>query len=347
VARFNEERAAAQRQAEADWYESNFGESDRLNKELSDARLRGSPDARLHMPETADWRPETAADRKKWKDWTTGGSLDRMARYSPEEFDRRWDEAAAGRKKDNDRMRTDPEYRKATIAKEKDQLRRYTPQANKKLVKELEAMGIDSRQFGDWRGAPDDPNANGLLSREKAKPTFDRQAALDAKMRARASGSIGKDKDGNPIPIGGREGAVARNAQMRQNPMEFLRRPDINDDQRLATLFYMANGRGPTPNEVRELQAKGVLEGVQLGMRQNLNVNQNDPAAAAMADRRLRGAAAQQAAQDWHKNNVGWRSPWNQTRYNSMITFLQGPPHLLTPQEAAQVAAQFGPPGEG
>jgi len=348
VQRFNDGRAAAQQKAEADWYERNFGEGDRLRQELIDADRRGSPDARLHMPETADWRPETAADRKKWKEWTTGGSLDRMAKYAPEEFDRRWNEAAAERKKENDRMRTDPEYRKSVIAKERAQAQRYTPQANKKLVKELEAMGIDSTQFGDWR-AGGAATENGQLGKEPAGPQFDRKAALDAKMRARASGSIGKDEKGNPIPIGGREGAVARNAQMRQNPMEFLRRPDITEDQRLATLFYMANGRGPTPIEAKKFKDQMFLEGLQQGARQNLNVNQSDAAAAAAADRRLRGAAAQEAAQKWYQKNVGdtWRNEWNQTRYNSMVTMLQGPPYSLTPEEAAQVAGQFGPPKAG
>jgi hypothetical protein len=269
VARFNEERAAAQRQAEADWYESNFGESDRLNKELSDARLRGSPDARLHMPETADWRPETAADRKKWKDWTTGGSLDRMARYAPEEFDRRWDEAAADRKKDNaserakrydttmdaDSGKTRGQlYREKQQAADYNRLRKTDVPQNLKLYRELAAMGIDPDRFGDPRSQ------------------FDRDAALNAKTKARQSGVIGKDANGNQIPVGGREGAVARRAQMRQNPMEFLRRPDVTDDQRQAMTALLL-GRGATPNDVAAMQAKMFLEGLQQGARQNVNVN--------------------------------------------------------------------------
>jgi hypothetical protein len=284
-----------------------------------------------------------AAAQKKWSDWTTGGSLDRMAKYAPEEFDRRWDEAAADRKKDNaserakrydttmdaDSGKTRGQlYREKQQAADYNRLRKTDVPQNLKLYRELAAMGIDPDQFG----AP--------------RSQFDRNAALNAKTKARQSGVIGQDAKGNQIPVGGREGAVARRAQLRQNPMEFLRRPDVTDDQRQAMTALLL-GRGATPNDVAALQAKVFLEGMQQGARQNLNVNQNDAAAAAMADRRLRGAAAQQAAQDWHKNNVGWRSPWDQTRYNSMVTFLQGPPHLLTPQEAAQVAAQFGPPGEG
>lgn len=336
--------AAAGQETWSQKNEREYGEGDRLREELWDSYSRGGLDARNYMPESADWRPETPASRKKWSEFATGGSLDRMAQYAPEEFNRRQEAAAAQRSKDareQTAKRHDPTidrdsgktrgtlYREQQAAADRRMLRITDVPANLKLYRELAAMGIDPDQFGDPRSQ------------------FDRNAALNAKTKARQSGVIGKDNAGNPIPIGGRAGAVIRNAQMRQNPMEFLRRPDLTEDQRLATLFYMANGRGPTPNEVKQFQAKGLLEGVQMGLRQNLNVNQNDVAAAGMADRRARGAAAQQAAQEWYGKNVGMMSPWNQTRYNSLVALLQSPPYSLTPEEAAQVAGQFGPPKAG
>jgi hypothetical protein len=59
---------------------------------------------------------------------------------------------------------------------------------------------------------------------------------------------------------------------MRQNPMEFLRRPDVTDDQRQAMTALLL-GRGATPNDVAAMQAKMFLEGLQQGARQNVNVN--------------------------------------------------------------------------
>jgi hypothetical protein len=237
-------------QEEAARDEAMFGGGDRQRANIQ--RL-----IRAGVNPMQDMTAPTPEQQGQFDDWAKTGSVDRMRRYAPAEFAQRQAAAQAqwSREGREELARLqDPEYRKKVSEREFNALRTADPQANRKLYRELAAMGIDPDQFGD-------PTSS-----------YDRKSALLAKTKARASGSIGTDKSGNAIPIGGRAGAVIRNAQMRQNPVEFLGRPDIDDDQRLATLFYLANGRGPTPNEVRQLQAKGVLEGIQVGARSNLNV---------------------------------------------------------------------------
>jgi hypothetical protein len=243
------EQAEAQRQAEADRYEREFGEDDRLREELSDAAKRGSPDARLHMPETADWRPETASDRKKWNEWATGGSLERMARYAPDEYNRRMEAAAAARHEEYVREQNDPEYKKRKAEREKRALASQTPAANFKLRRELRELGVDTEPF--------ESNAS---NQREANEKFNRFGALEAKRKALAARKAGTYD------------AVIRRAQARQNPMEYLGRSDVTDEQK-QTLAAIMLGRGATPNDVAAMQAKMFLEGLQQGARQNVNVN--------------------------------------------------------------------------
>jgi hypothetical protein len=225
-------------QEEAARDEAMFGEGDRQRANIQ--RL-----IRTGVNPMQDMTAPTPEQQGQFDDWAKTGSVDRMRRYAPAEFAQRQAAAQAqwSREGREELARLqDPEYRDEVRDRDDRNLRATDVRANRALAEELAGMGLDPRQFGDW------------------KSEFDRKRALDAKMM------FDGQRKGNV-----RE-AVIRNAQMRQNPVEFLGRPDIDDDQRLATLFYLANGRGPTPNEVRQLQAKGVLEGIQVGARSNLNV---------------------------------------------------------------------------
>lgn len=330
IARENQARAAAKAQAEA---EANAPYEEGARQRANIQRL-----IRAGVNPMQDMTAPTPEQQGQFDNWARSGSVERMARYAPGEYARRQEAAAEGYRQDARQelaRRNDPvtgqAYKDAQRDKTARQLRSTDVMANRKLYRELAAMGINPDQFGD------------------PQSSYDRATALKAKTKATYSGSIGTDKDGNSIPVAGRAGAVQRNAQMRQNPVEYLGRPDITDEQRLSTMFYLANGRGPTPNEVKALSAKQLLEGVQMGLRQNLNVNNQDAAGVALADRRARGQAAQQAAVAWYDKNVGstWRNKWNKTRYNSMVQMLQAPPYTMTPEEAQGIAAQFGPPEEG
>lgn len=225
--------------------------------------------------------------RRKWDEWTTGGSLERMAEYAPEEYNQRWEAAAEGRRKQNAEERarrytTNPQTGEVVrneeyIAKQRqadrDRLRRTDPQANRALVRQLEEMGVDTAQFGDWRS-----------------PSFNREAALDAKSRVMARGipSPSQEADGesgkiamsgpgvqNP-GLGGRYGAVQRRAMLRQNPWEYMGRGDINDEQRRTAAFLLSNGRGATANDVAALSAKALLEGIERGAERGMRIGNMD-----------------------------------------------------------------------
>ncbi len=225
-------------QEEAARDEAMFGEGDRQRANIQ--RL-----IRAGVNPMQDMTAPTPEQQGKFDNWAKSGSMDRMRRYAPAEFAQRQAAAQAqwSREGREELARLqDPEYRDKVRDRDDRNLRATDVRANRALAEELAGMGLDPRQFGDWRSQ------------------FDRKRALDAKMM------FGGQRKGSA-----RE-AVIRNAQMRQNPMEFLRRPDVTDTQRQAMTAMML-GRGATPNDVAALQAKLFFEGLQQGARQNLNVN--------------------------------------------------------------------------
>lgn len=225
--------------------------------------------------------------RRKWDEWRTGGSLDRMAEYAPEEYNQRWEAAAEGRRKQNaeeraKRYTTDPNtgetvpnqaYIESQKRKDKALLRAQDPGANVALVRQLESMGIDTEQFGD-----------------PASDSFDRTSAIALKRRvmargvaspqqadAAAGGAISKNGSGSRNPgLGGRYGAVQRDAMRRQNPWEYMGRGDINDEQRRTAAFLLSNGRGATANDVAALSAKALLQGIEVGAERGMRIGNMD-----------------------------------------------------------------------
>lgn len=225
--------------------------------------------------------------RRKWDEWTTGGSLERMAEYAPEEYNQRWEAAAEGRRKQNAEERarrytTDPNtgetvpnqaYIESQKNKDKALLRAHDPGANVALVRQLESMGVDTAPFGD-----------------PASPGFDRVSAIALKRRvmargvaspqqsdAEAGGDISRNGPGARNPgLGGRYGAVQRRAMLRQNPWEYMGRGDINDEQRRTAAFLLSNGRGATANDVAALDAKMLLEGIERGAERGMRIGNMD-----------------------------------------------------------------------
>lgn len=225
--------------------------------------------------------------RRKWDQWTTGGSLERMAEYAPEEYNQRWEAAAEGRRKQNaeeraKRYTTDPNtgetvpnqaYIESQKRKDKALLRAQDPGANGALVRQLESMGIDTAQFGD-----------------PASDSFDRTSAIALKRRvmargvaspqqadAEAGGAISKNGSGARNPgLGGRYGAVQRDAMLRQKPWEYMGRGDINDEQRRTAAFLLSNGRGATANDVAALSAKALLQGIEVGAERGMRIGNMD-----------------------------------------------------------------------
>jgi hypothetical protein len=271
IAAENASRSESAAAGQGTWDQKNereYGEDDRMRQELTDARDRGSPDARLYMPETADWSPETAGDRAKWQEWATGGSLGRMARYAPEEFNRREAAAQAQRQKENAAERAarydttvDPNSGKTQgqLYREKQQdddtrrLRGTDEQANRALYRELARMGIDPDQFGDPRSQ------------------YDRNAALNAKTKARESGNVG-----------GRAGAVIRRAQAQQNPAEYAGRSDINDWQKMIMADRLLRG-GAGQMTPLGVQAVGAQNAIRFLQGSNLGQGLDNPLTRAQA----------------------------------------------------------------
>lgn len=312
--------------------------------------LRGEPRVSgldFRRQREAEEAAKEANAQRQWQEWTTGGSLERMAQYAPEEYEARWAAAADERRKSNaeERARANDatvidaetgrtrgqEYRDQRSERERRVMKQQEPSQNVALVRQLEGMGIDSTQFGD------------PLS------SFDRAGAIAAKRRAMASGTIGKDKEGKAIPVGGTMGAVHRRAQSRQNPLEYVGRGDINDGQRRTMQFWLANGRGPTANEVEAMGAQQFLEGAQQGLRQNIGIRNNDAAtrAAEAEAQRRRGEAAQNAAAGWYQTNVGRFGTWDTDKRERLVRWLQSPAYGLSREEAEAVVAQFPEPKPG
>lgn len=256
--------------------------------------------------------PDAESDRQ-WREWSTSGSLDRMARYAPDEFKRREDAAKERRWKENRQAyqnRWDMEedektgktkgelYRIAQNQQDKERLARTAPQANRALARQLEQMGIDSKQFGDWRS-----------------DSFAREGALDAKNRAMASGELG-----------GRYGAVQRRAQLRQNPMEYMGRPDVSDSQRRTLALLMSGGRGATANDVEALNAKMLLEGIGQGVDRGMRIGNMDMkeelAAMQLQEQRMQRAA--QEADAFYAKRRGWGGSLDAAAYDDLIAMLSG-----------------------
>lgn len=332
IARENQARAAAKAQAEA---EANAPYE-------ADARQRANIQRliRAGVNPMQDMTAPTAEQQDKFDNWARSGSMERMARYAPGEFARRQEIAAEGYRQDaraelarrNDAT-IDPEtgrplgelYKEKQKDKTLNQLRQTEVMANRKLYRELAAMGIDPTQFGD------------------PQSTFDRKLALQAKTRANYSGTIGTDNDGNAIPVGGRAGAVQRRAQLQQNPMEYLGRPDVTEDQRMQASFGMSGGRGATPNDVRALNQKMVLEGIQQGARANMNIGNKDMAQqlALFQMQQQNFDAAQKAAQDFFDRRAkGLMSKsLDAESYDDLIALLGA--YNLTPAQADGIARRY------
>lgn len=230
------------------------------------ASLRGEPS--FNARDFARQREEAAlaqeADaQRKWQEWTTGGSLERMARYAPDEYARRQEAAAAERRAENERMRTDPEYRAQQIRKEEAYMDATLPQANRALQRQMRTMGINTDALGDPR-SPGWERGQAISMLEKAKDA--------EKASARAE--------------------VQKRAMLRQNPMAYMGRDDVDAEQR-AMLSALMLGRGATPNDIKAVQAKMFLEGLQEGQklaRQNININPEvQEAQAAMAMEQIAG----------------------------------------------------------
>lgn len=199
--------------------------------------------------------------------WARSGSVDRMERYAPGEADRRWNAAAAERSKENERMRSDPEYRAQQIAKEKQYMTDTLPNANNALRRQLQQMGVPTDKF--------ESNATSAQERNEK---FDRSSAYAALQEAKNAEKAYARKE------------VQKRAMLRQNPMGYMGRDDVGAEQK-AMLSAMMLGRGATPNDIKALQAKMFLEGMQEGARRNVNVNNPlaQEAQAAMAMEQIAG----------------------------------------------------------
>lgn len=261
-----------------------------------------------------DMTAPSVEDDRKWREWATGGSLERMEQYAPDEYNRRWEAAAEGRRQDNAAERArryseDPEtgklvpnkdYIAQQKAADKERLMATLPQANRALVRQLAQMGIDPGQFGDWRS-----------------PGFEREAALDAKNRAMASGAVG-----------GRYGAVQRRAQLEQNPAEYLGRPDITDSQRRTLAFLMSGGKGATANDVAAINAKMMLEGLNQGinLQRAMRIGDMDvkDRAISMQMEQQRLQAAQAEADRFYEKRRTWGGMLEPEAYDDLIAMLTG-----------------------
>lgn len=296
--------------------------------------------------------------RRKWDEWTTGGSLERMAEYAPEEYNQRWEAAAEGRRKQNAEERarrytTDPNtgetvpnqaYIESQKNKDKALLRAHDPGANVALVRQLESMGVDTAPFGD-----------------PASPGFDRVSAIALKRRvmargvaspqqsdAEAGGAISRNGPGARNPgLGGRYGAVQRRAMLRQNPWEYMGRGDINDEQRRTAAFLLSNGRGATANDVAALDAKMLLEGIEQGARTNMRIQGGEAAVAAAAEqKRFERMQSAEAAADQFVSGRGyggwWRgyNPMPESDHGALVQFLIGR-YGLSEQEARGIASKY------
>lgn len=307
-----------------------------------------------------------AADaQRKWDQWATGGSWERMARYAPGEYelrqqairDQNHKEYVADQQRRYDPTVDDPEdinpdtqkpwtrgerARQADGAKDRQMLARTLPQQNRALVRQLEQMGIDSAQFGDWRS-----------------PSFDRASALDTKNRAMARGIPPSQQGGaegggtltkRPSPqnagLGGRYGAVQRRAMARQNPWEYMGRGDINDEQRRTAAFILSGGRGATANDVDALNAKMLLEGIEQGARTNMRVQGGEAAIEAAAEQRR--LAQMQAAGADAENFVrerGYRGWWGDNPLTEqdnadLVSYLMGR-YGISEAEARGIASRY------
>lgn len=212
--------------------------------------------------------------RRKWDEWTTGGSLERMAEYAPEEYNQRWEAAAEGRRKQNAEERarrytTNPEtgevvrnqeYIDRQNRAERNLLRQRDPIANAVLRRELQRMGVPTEQF-ESNVARDEDTGSAVRDRNRK---FNRAEALAAKSEAKNARFAAADQ------------AVQRRAMLRQNPWEYMGRGDINDEQRRTAAFLLSNGRGATANDVAALDAKMLLEGIERGAERGMRIGNMD-----------------------------------------------------------------------
>lgn len=283
-----------------------------------------------------------AADaQRKWDQWATGGSWERMARYAPGEYelrqqairDRNHKEYVADQQRRYDPTVDDPQdinpatnqpwtrgerARQADAAKDRRMLDQNLPQQNAVLRRELQRMGVDTEPFESNmpRIAPDSKES--AVSERNRK--FDRAAALAAKSKAKNARFAAADQ------------AVQRRAQLRQNPMEYMGRGDINDEQRRTAAFILAGGRGATANDVDALNAKMLLEGIEQGARTNMRMQGGDAAVQAQmlqyqaAQMAAAEAAADQFAASRGYTDRGWVSdvPLAEDDHESLVTYLRG-----------------------
>lgn len=297
----------------------------------------------FRLEREADAAAQEANSMRKWNEWVNE-TPDRMAAYAPEEYklydqgvrERISEEAQANLRRRNDPAVDDPSdinpdtgspwtlgerARKEDLAKDKQWLQQIAPQQNKALVRQLEEMGIDSRQFGDWRS-----------------PGFEREAALDAKNRAMAGGDVG-----------GRYGAVQRRAQLRNNPAEYLGRQDITDTQRRTLAFLMSGGKGATANDVAALNAKMLFEGIGQGinMQRGMRIGDLDLKDRAlgmqMRQQQLQQAAAE--AEKFYNKRRGWGGLLDAGAYDDLIAMLSA--MGLTQAEAEGLARRYKRKGGG
>ena len=281
---------------------------------------------------------------RKWNDWVSE-TPERMATYAPGEYEmyeqgvaeniRRKAREDISRRSDTtvpdaddinpatgDPWTMGEIARREDLASDKRMLRQTDPQQNRALVRQLEEMGIDSTQFGDWRS-----------------PGFERAAAVDAKNRAMASGRLG-----------GRYGAVQRGAQLRGNPAEYLGRSDISNAQRRTLAFLMSGGKGATANDVEALNAKMLLEGFGQGINAQRGVRIGDmemkDRALAMEARRQLLADARKEADDFYQRRRGrWSGALDAESYSDLVASLTA--MGLTPEEAEGLARRYKRTGGG